>query len=204
MPSPSIAWSTVSTGSSRKTENFAGRSRSSRLNGPPDTRRGRPRTASQRGNVRVDPPYGYAVLDPTTDIKRKQRLILARKRDGTLGPDRVHVHGAVTAVANYQTSNRADKFGYLMRHPTASNQVGKEVSEATIHSAQFGFTAVLGDWISGHAVMLFDPEQSFGKGINTDLERNQVQGSAGPMSCSAILTGRLSLPASARWRFRSV
>ncbi|MDE0030247.1 MAG: hypothetical protein OXU42_12700 [Deltaproteobacteria bacterium] len=34
---------------------------------------------------------------------------------------------------------------------------------------------MLGDWISGHAVTLFDPEQSFGKGTNTDLERNQVQ-----------------------------
>ena len=124
---------------------------------------------------RVDPPSGYAILDPTTAINRKQRLILARKRDGTLGPDSVHLHGAVTAVVNYQASNRADKFGYLMRHPTASNQVGQEVSEATIHSAQFGFTAMLGDWISGHAVMLFDPEQSFGKGTNTDLERNQVQ-----------------------------
>ena len=127
------------------------------------------------GYVRVDPPSGYAILDPTTDINRKQRLILARKRDGTLGPDSVHVQGAVTVVANYQTSNRSDKFGYLMRHPTASNQVGREVSEATIHSAQFGFTGMLGDWISGHAVMLFDPEQSFGKGTNTDLERNQVQ-----------------------------
>ena len=35
-----------------------------------------------------------------------------------------------------------------MRHPTASNQVGKEVSEATIHSAHFGFTAMLGYWLS--------------------------------------------------------
>ena len=127
------------------------------------------------GYVRIDSDYGYEILDPTTDINRKQRLILDRKREGTLAPDSVHVHGAVTAVANYQFSNRADKFGYLMRHPTASNQVGKEVSEATIHSAQLGFTATLGDWIAGHAVMLFDPEQSFGEGTNTDLERNQVQ-----------------------------
>ena len=135
-------------------------------------------TASEGGSggfVRVDTAYGYAILDPTTDINRKQRLILDRKREGTLTPDSVHVHGAVTAVANYQFSNRADKFGYLMRHPTAANQVGKEVSEATIHSARLGFTAMAGDWIAGHAVMLFDPEQSFGKGTNTDLERNQVQ-----------------------------
>ena len=125
--------------------------------------------------VRVDSDYGYEILDPTTHINRKQRLILERRKDGTLAPDRLHVQGAITAIANYQSSNRDDKFGYLMRHPTAANQVGDTVSEATIHSAQLGFTGTLGDWLTGHAVMLFDPEQSFGSGTNTDLERNQVQ-----------------------------
>ena len=125
--------------------------------------------------VHVDSEYGYEILDPTTNINRKQRRILDRKKDGTLAPDRLHVQGAITAIANYQLSNRDDKFGYLMRHPTAANQVGDTVSEATIHSAQLGFTGTLGDWLTGHAVMLFDPEQSFGKGTNTDLERNQLQ-----------------------------
>ena len=127
------------------------------------------------GFVRVDPAYGQEILDPTTNINRKQHLILERRRDGTLAPDTLHVQGAVTAIANRQSSNRDDKFGYLMRHPTASNQVGGTVSEATIHSAQLGFTGTLGHWITGHAEMLFDPEQSFGAGTNTDLERNQVQ-----------------------------
>ena len=62
-----------------------------------------------------------------------------------------------------------------MRHPTAANQVGDTVSEATIHSAQLGFTGTSGDWLTGHAAMLFDPEESFGKGTNTALERNQLQ-----------------------------
>ena len=127
------------------------------------------------GFVRVDPAHGYEILDPTTNINRKQRLILERRRDGTLAPDTLHVQGAVTAIADHQSSNRDDKFGYLMRHPTASNQVGGTVSEATIHSAQLGFTGSLGRWITGHAEMLFDPEQSFGAGTNTDLERNQLQ-----------------------------
>ena len=131
--------------------------------------------SSATGFVRVDPAYGYEILDPTTNINRKQRVILERKRGGTLAPDSLHVQGAVTAIANHQSSNRADKFGYLMRHPTASNQVGGTVSEATIHSAQLGFTGTLGSWMTGHAEMLFDPEQSFGRGTNTDLERNQVQ-----------------------------
>ena len=97
--------------------------------------------------VHVDSEYGYEILDPTTNINRKQRLILDRKKDGTLAPDRLHVQGAITAIANYQSSNRDDKFGYLMRHPTAANQVGDTVSEATIHSAQLGFTGTLGGWI---------------------------------------------------------
>ena len=125
--------------------------------------------------VRTDSKFGYDVLDHTTEINRKQRLILERRNDGTLAPDSLHVHGAVTAIANYQSSNRNDKFGYLMRHPTAKNQVGDTVSEATIHSAQLGFTGTLGDWLTGHAEMLFDPEQSFGDGTNTDIDRNQLQ-----------------------------
>ena len=125
--------------------------------------------------VRTDSKFGYDILDPTTGINRKQRLILERRNDGTLAPDSLHVHGAVTAIANYQSSNRNDKFGYLMRHPTAKNQVGDTVSEATIHSAQLGFTGTIGDWLTGHAVMLFDPEQSFGDGTNTDIDRNQLQ-----------------------------
>ena len=125
--------------------------------------------------LRVDSEFGYEILDPTSNINRKQRLILERKRDGTLAPDGVNLHGAVTAVADYQTSNRDDKFGYLMRHPTARNQVGDEVSEVAIHSAQLGFTALLGDWFTGHAQILYNPEQSFGSGTNTSLERNQLQ-----------------------------
>ena len=136
--------------------------------------------------LRFDSGFGYEILDPTSGINRKQRLILERKRDGTLAPDGVILQGAVTAVADYQTSNRADKFGYLMRHPTASNQVGDEVSEAAIHSAQLGMTALLGDWITGHAQILYNPEQSFGSGTNTSLERNQLQ-----MRRAYVLIGNL-------------
>ena len=125
--------------------------------------------------LRLNRKFGYDVLDPTTNINRKQRLILERAKVGALEPERLHVHGALTAIANYQRSNRDDKFGYLMRHPTGENQVGDTVSEATIHSAQLGFTGTLGGWLTGHAMLLFDPEQSFGAGTNTDLERNQVQ-----------------------------
>ena len=36
-------------------------------------------------------------------------------------------------------------------------------------------TGTLGDWIAANAEILYDPEQSFGTGTNTDLERNQLQ-----------------------------
>ena len=127
------------------------------------------------GFLRTDLTFGYDILDPTTDMSRKQRLILDRRKDGTLRPNSVHFQGAVTAIADYQSSNRADKFAYMMRHPGVVNQVGDEVSEAAIHSAQLGVTAMLGDWITGHAQILYDPQQSFGSGTNTDLERNQLQ-----------------------------
>ena len=125
--------------------------------------------------LKIDWNFGYEILDPTSNINRKQRLILERRQEGTLAPDSLYVEGAVTAITDYQSSNRADKFAYLMRHPTAANQVGHEVSEATIHSSQLGFTAMLGDWVTGHAQILYDPEQSFGTGTNTDLERNLLQ-----------------------------
>ena len=63
--------------------------------------------------VHVDSDHGYEILDSTTNINRKQRLILERRKDGTLAPDRLHVQ-AITAIANYQLSNRDDKFGYPM------------------------------------------------------------------------------------------
>lgn len=130
---------------------------------------------AKTGFIRINPQFGYEILDPTTNINSKQRLILQRKKEGVLAPDSVHLHGAVTAVADYQSSNRENKFGYLMRHPTATNQAGTVVSEAAIHSAQLGFTGALGGWITANAGILYDPQQSFGKGTNTDLERNQLQ-----------------------------
>ena len=130
---------------------------------------------SPAGFVRTDSQFGYEILDPTGAINRKERLVLNRRRDGTLAPDSLHLQGAITPIANYQSSNRADKFGFLMRHPTARNQVGKTVSEAVIHSVQLGVTATLGEWVAGHAQALYNPEQSFGDGANTSLERNQLQ-----------------------------
>lgn len=127
------------------------------------------------GFVQFNHAYAYEMLNPTTDINTKQRYLLEQKRDGKLDSDAVYIGGAITAIADYWRSNRESKFGYLMRHPTAGNQVGKTVTEAVIHSAQISFTANLGDWVSAYGELLYDPEQSFGRGTNTDLTRNQIQ-----------------------------
>lgn len=130
---------------------------------------------SDVGLVHFQREYGYAVLDPTTHRNRKQQLQLRARQDGTLKNNSVTLSGAVTAIADYQQTNRTDKFGYLMRHPTVANQRTKEASEAVIHSAQFAATATLGDWTTAYAEFLYNPTQSFGTGTLVDVNRNQVE-----------------------------
>lgn len=125
--------------------------------------------------VALKSDYSYAMLDPTTALNRKQKLLLTARRDGALRTGGVYLSGAVTALADYQKSNRNNKFGYLMRHPTSANQIGEEVSEAVLHSAQLGLTANVTPWLSAYAELLYDPEQSFGAGTVTALARNQIQ-----------------------------
>ncbi len=125
--------------------------------------------------VGVNHSLSYRMLDPTKNINRKQELLLKARQSGELADDTVTLGGAVTAIADYWHSNTPDKFGYLMRHPTAANQQQQNVSEAVIHSAQLSVTATLGDWVTSYAELLYDPEQSFGAGTITAIGRNQVQ-----------------------------
>jgi hypothetical protein len=125
--------------------------------------------------LRLNHTFSYDMLDPTTSITRKQEFILQQKASGAIGNDAVYLGGAITAIADYQSSNTDSKFGYLMRHPTSTNQRTTEVSEAVIHSAQLSVLANLNDWSTGYMELLYDPEQSFGAGTNTALARNQIQ-----------------------------
>ncbi|MCB1737911.1 MAG: hypothetical protein KDI42_07285 [Gammaproteobacteria bacterium] len=125
--------------------------------------------------VRTDHSYAYAMLDPNTWVNRKQNLLLEQRKSGKLAADTVVLSGAVTPIMDIQKSNTDDKFGYLMRHPTASNQRTREASEAVIHSAQLGVTATMGDWTTAYMELLYNPTQSFGAGTLTDINRNQVE-----------------------------
>lgn len=136
-----------------------------------------PTTSSLPNNdvVRFSSKYSYEMLDPNTRINRKQQLILEKKQQGELADNAVYIGGAVTSIMNHQSSNTPDKFGYLMRHPTSANQRTKSSSEAVIHSAQLGITANMGEWTTAYMELLYNPEQSFGTGTITDLNRNQTQ-----------------------------
>ena len=134
-----------------------------------------PLSAESSSVVGLNHSLSYQLLDPTTNINRKQDLLLKARQSGDLADNTVTFGGALTAITDYWHSNTADKFGYLMRHPTSANQQQKNVSEAVIHSAQLSVTATMGDWITSYAELLYDPEQSFGPGTITAIGRNQVQ-----------------------------
>lgn len=124
--------------------------------------------------IGVSPAYGYAVLDHAEGVNHRQILQLESRQDGTLDHF-VTLSGSVTAIADAHWSNRADKFGYLMRHPTLNNQRTKATQEVALHSAQLAVTVTPSDDITGYAELLYDPEQSFGAGTVTALTRNQIQ-----------------------------
>lgn len=125
--------------------------------------------------VSTNHTFSYAMLDPTTRSSRKPLYLLESRKSGALKDGGIYLGGAVTALVDYQSSNRDSKFGYLMRHPTSNNQIGKTVSEAVLHSAQLSVTANVTPWITAYAEVLYDPEQSFGAGTITALARNQLQ-----------------------------
>ena len=126
------------------------------------------------GRVGLNSRYSFEVLDHAENVNTTPRLILDAIADGSLD-DRVTFGGAITVLANYQQSNSNTKFGWLMRHPTSANQIGEEVSEFVVHAASLQTTARFTDNITGFMELLYNPEQSFGAGTITDLNRNQIQ-----------------------------
>lgn len=124
--------------------------------------------------IGINSAYAFKVLDQAVNVNTKPLIQLEALRSGGL-TDRVTLSGQVTAIANYQWSNRASKFGYLMRNPTSANQIGDNVSEVVLHSANVAVTARLINDVTAYAELLYDPEQSFGAGTITALARNQIQ-----------------------------
>lgn len=118
--------------------------------------------------------FSYKMLEPVQDL-RKIDLLLNERKAGALKERGLIIGASLISIADYQHSNTDSKFAYLMRHPTSANEIGKDVSEAVIHSFQFSLTGTVNSWLSIYAEMLYNPEQSFGAGTITTLARNQLQ-----------------------------
>ena len=118
--------------------------------------------------------YSFEVLDHAENTNTKQRLQLQNIAAGQL-QNRVTLGGQITALANMQHANEDSKFGWLMRHPTSSNQLGKSASEAVIHSANLNITAQLSEQFTGYVELLYNPEKNFAADSTiTGLPRNNV------------------------------
>ncbi len=113
------------------------------------------------------------MMEPNQNLKKLELLIDA-KSSGLIADKSLNFGFSMIALADYQQSNTADKFAYLMRHPGSGNQLGKTVSEAVVHSAQLAIVGSVNDWITAYGELLYSPQQSFGPGTITDLGRNQI------------------------------
>ena len=122
----------------------------------------------------INSPFSYKMLEPNEDL-RKVNIFMEERKAGNLKENQIVFGASLIALGDYQVSNTDSKFGYLMRHPTATNQIGKEVSEAVIHSFQLSLSGTINKWLGTHIELLYNPQQNFGTGTITDIERNQVQ-----------------------------
>lgn len=127
--------------------------------------------------VRFNPEYSAMMLNEnTTDINQKQLYLLQARKNKNIKDHSLYLGARTIALLDYQTSNVNSKFGWLMRLPTARNQIGLHVSEAALHSVQVGVTGTVTSWMTLYSNLLYDPQQSFGAGSTiTGLSRNQVQ-----------------------------
>ena len=127
-----------------------------------------------QSTVQSNPEFTYGMLEHSRDLRKVQYFLEAR-RDGDVAAKGFTLGGALVAISDFQQSSDDSKFAYLMRHPTSNNQIGKRVSEVVLHSFQVGMTGTINSWLAAHVSLLYDPEQSFGSGTITDLNRNQIQ-----------------------------
>lgn len=130
--------------------------------------------SNESGFLRLNSALSYQMLEHNQNL-RKVPILLNSLKNGELEAGNLYVGASVVAIADYQKSNTDSKFAYLMRHPTSSNEIGESVSEAVLHSVQLSLTAPINSWLTGYTEMLYDPEQSFGAGTITALDRNQIQ-----------------------------
>lgn len=124
--------------------------------------------------IGVDADYSGKVLGHTELVNQRRIVQLQARQAGKLD-NLLTVSGELIMIADAHWSNRANKFGYLMRHPTGNNQRTKASQEMTVNSTQLALTVAPTKGFTGYVEAVYDPEQSFGAGTLTALTRNQVQ-----------------------------
>lgn len=129
---------------------------------------------TKNNTIGFNSEFSYKMLEPNEDL-RKVNIFITERQKGNIKSGSVLIGSSLIALGDYQISNTDSKFGYLMRHPTGNNQIGTEVSEAVVHSFQLSVSGTVNNWLAAHAELLYNPQQSFGTGLITDLERNQIQ-----------------------------
>lgn len=127
-----------------------------------------------KGSIGINSEFSYKMLEPNQNL-RKVNVLLEEREEGALENKSLTIGVSLISLLDYQRSNTDSKFAYLMRHPTSNNQIGKEVSEAVVHSFQASFSGAVNDWLTVYGEMLYNPEQSFGAGTITTLTRNLFQ-----------------------------
>ena len=96
--------------------------------------------------LEINSSFSYKMMEPNEDL-RKVFVFVKEREENNLGEKQMIIGSSLIALGDYQVSNTDSKFGYLMRHPTANNQIGKEVSEAVIHSFQLSFPGTVNNWL---------------------------------------------------------
>ena len=125
-------------------------------------------------SIGLNSEVSYTMMEHNQDL-RKVEAFMEHKSNGSIADRSLSFGFNVVGILDYQDSNRDSKFGYLMRHPTANNQIGETTSEAVIHSSQLSMIGSINSWLSAYGELLYSPEQSFGSGTITSLGRNQIE-----------------------------
>ena len=111
----------------------------------------------ERPLLGADADYSDKVLGHT-ELVNQRRIVQLQARQSGAVDSLLTASGELIMIADAHWSNRANKFGYLMRHPTGNNQRTKATQEATVNSVQMALTVAPA------------------KGVTlTALTRNQVQ-----------------------------
>lgn len=129
--------------------------------------------AESKEIIGLNSAFMYNMLEANQNLRKVDILLKARKKE-VFKKEKLILGASFIAIADYQRSNTNSKFAYLMRHPTAKNQIGKTVTEAVIHSFQFAAAGAVNSWLAVYAEILYNPEQNFGPGNITSIGRNQL------------------------------